>query len=68
MRSPTPTPPLLLNSAEAARALSISARTLWDLTRRGEIPAVRIGRLVHYDPDDLRKWIATRRSSGEAEA
>jgi excisionase family DNA binding protein len=48
---------LLLKPREAAQALSISARTLWTLTRRGEVPCVRIGRAVRYAPADLRAWI-----------
>ncbi len=48
---------LLMTSPEAAEALSISQRTLWGLTQRGDIPCVRIGRAVRYDPADLRTWI-----------
>ncbi len=55
----------LLRPRDAARALAISPRLLWSLTNRGEIPVVRIGRAVRYDPHDLRRWIdeqkATRR-------
>ncbi len=48
---------LLMTSPEAAEALSISQRPLWGLTQRGDIPCVRIGRAVRYDPADLRTWI-----------
>lgn len=47
----------LLTPKEAAALLSISERTLWTLTNNGEIPAVRIGRSVRYDPADLAAWI-----------
>jgi excisionase family DNA binding protein len=47
----------LLTSPEAARCLAISERLLWSLTKRGELPCVRIGRAVRYDPADLRAWI-----------
>lgn len=50
--------PLLLTTHEAARALSISERTLWSLTEpRGPIPCIRIGRAVRYAPRDLVNWI-----------
>ena len=49
--------PLLLTAREAARLLSVCERTLWGLTDRGDLPAVRIGRVVRYDPADLRRWI-----------
>ena len=48
---------LLLNAKDTAEALSIGLRKLWELTNRGEIPCVRIGRRVLYDPQDLRAWI-----------
>lgn len=47
----------LLKQDDAARRLAISPRKLWELTNRGEIPCVRIGRAVRYDPEDLRAWI-----------
>jgi len=57
----------LLPAREAARALSISERTLWSLSApRGPIPVVRVGHRVMYDPADLRAWIA-RQKVREAE-
>lgn len=48
---------LLMSACDTAKALAISERTLWQLTSRNEIPCVRIGRRVLYDPQDLRTWI-----------
>ena len=50
--------PLLLTPRDTARALAISERTLCALTQRGDIPVVRIGRSVRYDPRDLNEWLA----------
>lgn len=51
--------PMLVTAREAARILAISPRTLWGST----IPKVRIGRRgVRYDVDDLRKYIAGRKT------
>lgn len=47
----------LLKSKEAAKYLCISEKTLWNLTNAGEIRAVRMGRLVRYDPTDLDEFI-----------
>lgn len=55
--SPTVDALLLLDSREAARRLGISARTLWTLTDEGRVKAVRINRLVKYDPRDLLAFI-----------
>ncbi len=57
--------PLLYSPSQCARALNISPRTLWSLTAAGEIPALKIGRLVRYDPEDLRAFIARKRAAAE---
>jgi excisionase family DNA binding protein len=49
--------PLLLRPKDTWKTLGLSERTLRTLTRRGQIPCVRIGRSVRYDPADLRAWI-----------
>lgn len=55
--------PLALRPREAAKALGISARTLWSLTApRGPIPCLRIGRgkrqTVLYPVVELRSWLS----------
>jgi excisionase family DNA binding protein len=49
---------LLLDAPAAAAALSISPRKLWQLTKDGQLPHLRIGRRVLYDPAALQRWIA----------
>lgn len=55
---------LLLTTKQAAKALAISERTLWELTRRGEIRRIKIGASVRYDPRDLQAWIDAKKSDG----
>ena len=52
---------MLLKPQAAADALSISPRKLWSLTAGGEVPCVRIGRSVRYDPADLKNLIAQQK-------
>jgi excisionase family DNA binding protein len=47
---------ILVTPREAAAALSISTRTLWTLTNRGELQCVRIGRSVRYKISTLREF------------
>jgi len=47
----------LLTAKNAAAYLAISERKLWDMTKTGEIPAVRLGRAVRYDRSDLDSFI-----------
>jgi predicted DNA-binding transcriptional regulator AlpA len=59
--------PTLWTSREAAKALAISQRKLWDLTNRNIIPRVLIGRSVRYDPQDIRAYIDAQKSSNAPE-
>lgn len=63
-----PVPPLALRPRQAARALGISSRHLWQLTRDGHIPCVRIGRgkrrTVLYPIADLEAWLSRNSSTG----
>ena len=56
-------PPKLITARDAAKALAICEKTLWALTERGEIPVVRIGRSVRYDPHDLSRWIEQKKAT-----
>jgi excisionase family DNA binding protein len=53
--------PLALRPRDAAKALGISPRLLWQLTHDGHIPCVRIGtgkrRTVLYPVDQLLSWL-----------
>lgn len=56
MDNTTTMDPLLVTAREAAKLLSICERTLFGLTKDGELPAVRIGRAVRYRLEDLKEW------------
>ena len=57
-KNPEPeTPCLAMRPREAAKALGISERLLWDWTNRGEVPHVRIGKAVLNPVDVLRRWL-----------
>ena len=42
---------------EAAKALGISERLLWEWTDRGAVPHVRLGKAILYPVDSLREWL-----------
>ena len=52
-----PPPRLLLTPRETAKVMGICEKTLWSLTKKGELPAVRIGRSVRYAISDLRAFV-----------
>lgn len=56
---------LLAKPAAAAEVLGIGVRTLWTLTKRGEIACIRIGRSVRYSTDYLEEWVRSRAGTGD---
>lgn len=54
------TPSLALRPREAAKAIGISQRLLWQLTQNGCVPHVRVGRAVLYPVAQLQNWLAAQ--------
>lgn len=57
---------LSLRPREAAKAIGISERSLWTLTKANEVPHTRLGKSVLYPVDALRKWLEARAMQGGA--
>ncbi len=53
----------LLTPRETAKGLSISERHLFQLTRTGRLPCVRIGKSVRYSTETIQKWIREMESA-----
>lgn len=66
MKSETPThvSPLALRPKEAAKALGIGARLLWQLTNSGQIPHTKLGRCVVYPVAALTDWLKEQAERG----
>ena len=60
------TPCLAMRPREAAKALGISARLLWEHTDRGAIPHIRLGKAILYPVDSLRDWLERQAQQGTA--
>lgn len=60
--------PLLVDCGHAAKLLGIGTRTLFRLTKSGEIPAVRIGTCVRYSPQTLATWVQSRLAPAQDQA
>lgn len=56
-------PTVFLNVREVARRLSTCERYAWELVRRGDLQAIRVGRLVRIAEDDLEHFILKRQQS-----
>jgi len=47
----------LLNSKAAAGRLSVPVSKVRDMARKGELPCVRIGYYIRFQPEDLDQYI-----------
>lgn len=47
----------MLTAQAVAEILAVPQHRVYELTRRGVLPHVRIGRQVRYPQDRLRDWI-----------
>jgi excisionase family DNA binding protein len=63
MRKRIEPPERLLTIDEAAEILNVSPKTIRRRIAARELPAIRDGRSVRVSPDDLRSYIAKRRSA-----
>ncbi|MGI6513509.1 MAG: excisionase family DNA-binding protein [Syntrophomonadales bacterium] len=52
-----------MRAREAARFLGISYWKLLDMAKRGEIPHVRVGKLVLFRRNTLEGWLANQEAA-----
>jgi excisionase family DNA binding protein len=53
-----------LTVTEVARLLQVSPETIYRQVRRGLLPALRIGDLIRFDPQQFADWLAAQQQSG----
>ena len=60
MITPAPSDPLpaLAKAKEIAEETQIPLARIFELVRQGEIPAIRLGRAIRFDRDQVRLWLA----------
>ena len=56
-------PTISLRPRQAAAAIGISLSTLERLTKAGEVPAVKVGRVTLYSVDALKDWLQRKGDS-----
>ena len=56
-QTPTRDGTVLLSPADAAWMAQVSRETIYREIDRGELPALRAGRVLRIDPADFRGWL-----------
>lgn len=54
---------LTVNVQTAAKMLGVCPKTVSNLTRRGELPVVRIAGCVRYCREDLKEFVNSKRET-----
>ncbi len=54
---------IVLTVEEAAHRLGIGRSLAWRLVQKGEIPSVRLGRLVRVPRTELESWLKSQSQS-----
>jgi len=57
-------PEALLTSQEASQILKIHPKVLERMAKRGEVPALKVGKFWRYRASTLDAWITSRLQSG----
>lgn len=51
----------LIDIQMLATLLSIKPKTIYDWVHKGYIPFVKIGRLVRFDENEIKRWLETKK-------
>jgi excisionase family DNA binding protein len=57
-------PEPLWTVADVRAFLRIGRNTVYDLATRGELPSIRIGSRVRFDPAKVRAWLDSQAGAG----
>jgi len=53
----------LVDVKTLAGILSVKQKTIYDWIHKGYIPFVKLGRLVRFDENEIKKWLEHKRSA-----
>lgn len=51
----------LLTVRDVAHYLAVHEKTVYDWVARGQLPCIRLGNRLRFDPHDLTRWLRHRR-------
>ena len=57
MADPTQHLPRLLKASDLAQQTGISVPRIYELARTGQLPCIRLGRSMRFDPLAVRAWL-----------
>ncbi|NOS79301.1 MAG: helix-turn-helix domain-containing protein [Nitrospira sp.] len=67
IRSSSPIPPLseeLLTASDVCALLKVSKAFVYQAAHAGDLPCIRLGRAVRFEPAEVMKFVARHRIAG----
>ena len=52
-----------LNAVEVAEILNITKNTVYEMIKRGELPAYKVGRKIRIDKSDIENYINSQKNT-----
>lgn len=53
----------LLTVRELARYLQLNEKTVYEWVGEGRLPCIRLGNRIRFAPNDITRWLASRKES-----
>lgn len=54
--------PQLLTVRDVAKLLQVHEKTIYAWVSRGELPCVRVGKCLRFDPSAVSRWLQARKA------
>lgn len=51
----------LLTLDQICEKLKVKRSFIYDLTSRSQIPYIKVGRLIRFDPEEIDKWLQSQK-------
>lgn len=53
----------LMRVAEVAQMLNVSAKWVYKYSERGELPSVKVGKMIRFQRKEIEDWLASRKKA-----
>jgi len=51
----------LLDISQLSEMLNVKKKTIYDWTHKGQIPFIKLGGLIRFDPEEIQKWVTSKK-------
>ena len=55
----------LMDISQLSEMLNVKKKTIYDWVHKRQIPYIKLGHLLRFDPNDIEKWLKSRRQKAK---